>query len=427
MTRRPSDEACDKALAALTREAADQSLPELDWDRVEAAVLAGGANVQVPSQAAVPRVSAVRWVASPPTWGSTPWPVAMAAAAAAALIYGSPSGAIRAPVEHEQARAAVRERSPASDLSALEVGDVAETGVRTAVYDKPGVVSFALAPNSRIEVVANDIDEARAGGITVALSRGSIHADVSPRSEGEVFAVEVERTRIAVHGTSFTVSRDQDRVIVDVAHGSVAVGPVGYRGSTHGWLVVGPDRAAFSLDGAREATWRVAADSAASAAAESIVETRSTAVSDAPASRTKRPAVPTGATSTRVDATAGFAKSEVSSAAGTTPRVTAWGAGAGLEGRDASEREAAEVSAILRKLETCYEKQGSAFGVRFFVESSLTLTISPSGSIREGVFTPPLSPTLMSCADKAIGAAHFPGGEAARQIRIPVQLSRAPR
>ena len=36
--------------------------------------------------------------------------------------------------------------------------------------------------------------------------------------------------------------------------------------------------------------------------------------------------------------------------------------------------------------------------------------ISPSGAIREGVFMPPLSPTLMSCADKAIGARPFSAG-----------------
>jgi len=168
MSPRPSDQACEKALAALTREAADQPLPELDWGRIEAAVLAGGATAPAPFAATAARVSSVRWTASPPTWASTPWPVAIAAAAAAALIYGGPSGAIRAPLERQEARAAVTQHAPAANLSALEVGDVAETGVRTAVYDKPGVVSFALAPNSRIEVVANDIEEQRAGGITVA-------------------------------------------------------------------------------------------------------------------------------------------------------------------------------------------------------------------------------------------------------------------
>jgi hypothetical protein len=411
----------------LTREAADLPLPELDWDRIEAKVLAAGESAPVSVKATAQRVSAVRGRASPPTWASTPWPMAVAAAAAAALIYGSPSRAIRAPAPMDDVQAAVTpSRASTPTLSALAVGDVAETGVRSAVYDKPGVVSFALAPSSRIEVVANDIDEQRTGGITVALLRGSIHADVTPRAEGEVFAVEVERTRIAVHGTSFTVSRDGDRVIVDVAHGSVAVSPIGYRGSTHGWLVVGPDRAAFSLDGARVATWQSAASEVARAV-EPVVETPSAAVAEAPASRTKRPSAATGTTSTRVDATAGSAKGEGGSGAGTTSRVATWGAGATLEGRDPSEQEATAVGGILRQLETCYEKQGSAFGVRFSVESSLTLTISPSGGIREGVFTPPLSPTLMGCANDAIGAAHFPGGEVARQIRIPVQLTRAPR
>jgi hypothetical protein len=424
MTRRASERACEKALAALTREAADLPLPDLDWERIEAKVLSAVEIAPVATKVA-PRVSVARWVPSPPTWVSTPWPMAVAAAAAAALIYGSPTGAPRAPREPEEALTAVtRTGSPARNLASLEVGDVARTDGRSAVYDKAGVVRFALAPNSRIEVVANDIDEQRAGGMTVALLEGSLHADVKPRTEGEVFAVEVERTRIAVHGTSFTVVREGDRVIVDVAHGSVAVGPVGYRGSTHGWLVVGPDRAVFSLDGARQATWLGAAPEAASAAIEPVVEPPPATVSGASASRGKRPLA---AATTRVETTAGSTKGEVAASSVGAPRVTAWGSGAIVEGHDPSEQEASEMAAILRQLETCYEKQVSSFGVRFSVESSLKLTILPSGAIREGVFTPPLSPTLMSCANKAIGAAHFPGGESARQIRIPVQLSRAPR
>src|SRR5205085_6851243 len=93
------------------------------------------------------------------------------------------------------------------------------------------------------------------GALTIELAYGSVHADVVPRAEGEAFAVEIEHTRVAVHGTSFTVSREGDRVVVEVAHGSVAVGPTGHPGSTQGWLLVGPDQASFSLDGARDAEW----------------------------------------------------------------------------------------------------------------------------------------------------------------------------
>jgi hypothetical protein len=426
MTSRPSRHAYERTLAALTREASELPVPEIDWERIEANVLASGAIAREPEIVSPSRASGIRWAPSAPTWASTPWPMAFAAAAAAALIYGGPSGAIRAPAPTEETRAiAIEPRSPVANLSSLEVGEVAETDIRAAVYDHPGVVSFALAPNSRIEVMANDVEKER-GGITVALSRGSIHADVTPRTEGEVFAVEVEHTRIAVHGTSFTVSRDGDRVTVDVAHGSVAVGPVGHRGSTHGWLVVGPDRATFSLDGGREATWLPAPAEIASAAVGPVVAPASAAAIDARAGRPKRPSSVATA-SPRADLVVGSAKGEVNAASGTAPRGSTWGEGATALARDPSEQEANEVSAIVRQLETCYEKQASAFGVRFSVESSLELTILPSGAIREGVFTPPLSPTLMGCADKAIGAAHFPRGDAPRQIRIPVQLSRAPR
>jgi hypothetical protein len=423
MKFRSSQRAREQALAALTREAAEQPLPELDWERLESNVLAR-CTMARSAPLAPPRVARARWVPAPPTWASSPWPVAIAAAAAAALIYGSPADSPTAPGRLERARVQANEpQSLVANLSSLDVGDVAETSVHSAVYDAPGVVRVALAPSSRFEVVANDLAAERTGGVTVALARGSLRADVTPRSEGEVFAVEVERTRIAVHGTSFTVSREGDRVIVDVAHGSVAVGPVGHRGATHGWLVVGPDRASFSLDGARKAAWLGPAPATASAVG-SNVEPPTAVAADVPTSRAKRPAM-THPVSPRVDAVAAAPhKAELSATPGTDSRVIGWGEGSTSVGRDPSEQEAAEVAGIVRQLSACYEKQASAHGVRFSVESSLTLTIMQSGAIREGVFMPPLSPTLMSCADKAIGAAHFPRGEAPRQIKVPVQLSR---
>jgi hypothetical protein len=66
----------------------------------------------------------------------------------------------------------------------------------------------------------------------------------------------------------------------------------------------------------------------------------------------------------------------------------------------------------------------SSFGVRFSIRSSLTLAILPNGAIREGVFDPPLSPTLMNCARDAITQARFPSAASVRQIRVPVNLSR---
>jgi hypothetical protein len=419
-SRFSSERARERALAALTREAAEEATPELDWDRIEAKVLAASLPGPAWVRRDVTHVSGVRRVSPSPAWSSSPWPVAMAAAAAAMLIYADSS---RENVIAARPRGQTEPtRSASSDLGAFALGQVAETGAHSSTYDHPGVVNVALAPNSRFEVVANDASGGHLGGITVALARGSLHAEVKPRTDGEIFAVEVERTRIAVHGTSFTVTRKGDQVIVDVAHGSVAVGPVGHRGATHGWLVVGPDRAAFSLDGAREAAWLGAPP--ADAVAVASTESRATVVVDARSARAKRASLAT-TPRTRVDLAASNKGEPGASTA--TPSAGSWGEGAAGEGRDPSEQEATQVASILRQLGLCYEKQVGAFGVRFSVESSLELTLLPSGAIREAVFAPPLSPTLMSCADKAIGGAHFPGGEAARQIRIPVRLSRAPR
>ena len=58
---------------------------------------------------------------------------------------------------------------------------------------------------------------------------------------------------MAVHGTAFSVTIDGDHLVVDVEHGAVAVGPVGYVGATTGHLLVGPSRASFALDGGRTA------------------------------------------------------------------------------------------------------------------------------------------------------------------------------
>jgi hypothetical protein len=56
--------------------------------------------------------------------------------------------------------------------------------------------------------------------------------------------------------------------------------------------------------------------------------------------------------------------------------------------------------------------------------SSLSLSILPNGSVREGLFTPPLSPTLMNCARDAITSARFPAGDSVREVHVPVHLAR---
>lgn len=416
MTFRSSDRAREKALAELTREAADAPMPELDWDRMESRILA--ATEIEPASPTASRSAIKERVRRVPTFASTPWSIAVAAAAAAMLIYGTT--AMRAPSTSRDVHAQLTSpEPPIAGFTSLSVGEVVETGTSGVVYDRPGPVRLTLAPNSRASVVANDYREGPRGGISVALERGSIHAAVTQKSDGEIFAVEVEKTRIAAHGTAFRVTREADRVVVDITEGAVAIGPIGHRHATHGWLLSAPARAAFSLDGARQATWLEAAPPVAIAAAEE------------PASEPPSPVAVSSSTRAKRVATASPPRSEPpvvskndNTTSGAPVHGSTWGEGANVDGSDPIEQEAAATAAILRKLAACYEKQVSADSVRFSVESSLSLTLAPNGAIREGVFTPPLSPTLMNCADKAVGEAHFPGGDSVREVRIPVRLGR---
>ncbi|HKQ71267.1 MAG TPA: FecR domain-containing protein, partial [Polyangiaceae bacterium] len=186
-----------QALRALARETAEMPVPELDWDRIERALA-----VQVEGS----REPAAQVPAKRPRVVGSPWVIACAAAAVVAVVYASQSGRLRAVTARSEAK----------------LPSVAEAGSSVLTYERAGVVSFSLDPESRIEVTQGSAAGAPFP-MTVVLLSGTIHAEVAPQPNGEVFAVEVGRTRIAVHGTSFSVSREGDEAIVDVSHGSVAV------------------------------------------------------------------------------------------------------------------------------------------------------------------------------------------------------------
>jgi len=422
MSFRPVVDSAVRALRALSDEAAKSPLPPIDWDRLERRLMGEVAEHGAPEPSRAVEVPRSRAVASR---AASPWGIALVAAAAVALVYGArpnPSG--HGIAAHEtQDRAPVFEGAAENVTlpDALQPGDAAESGSHAIAYHRPGVVSFTLAPESRIEVVSVDREGARPGSMTVALVRGSIHAEVVPRTEGEVFAVEVDRTRIAVHGTSFTVSREGDRAIVDVAHGSVAVGPAGHPGSTHGWLLVGPERASFSVDGGREVKWLV--PPARAADANSGTSSRSWSVAVPPAagspnsehrSRSKTASVTSGSAAAAAPPESIGPPEEDTSGpreppAAQKPTTVA-----------PEPRDDVATSAILKGIEACYDRQVTSFGVQFSIRSSLTLAILPNGLVREGVFDPPLSPTLMACAREAVAAARYSRHDSVREIRVPV-------
>jgi hypothetical protein len=414
MSFRASDDSAIRALRALSREAAEAEVPAIDWDRVERGIFA---EIERGERPASLEALATPVLAEGRGGAGSPWTVGLVAAAAMALVVGLTHGDSRAPLRANDRAARTPLAVHGITLGdSLVAGDVVESKDRALAYEKAGLVTFTVGPASRVELLAAEQIGDGPGAVTISLAQGSVHAEVQPQPDGEAFAVEVGRTRVAVHGTSFTVSREGDRVRVQVAHGSVAVGPTGHRGSTQGWLLVGPDQATFSLDGARDAEWLAAPATDVTRSAVSLSE--SSAGPSKPAS--SKSATPPR--SAHLVARGESAPHFADDAGDKQPLPGELHPSGSAAGR--AEQVEGGVSAILSGIESCYERQVSSFGVTFSVRSSLTLSILPSGAVREGVFNPPLSPTLMSCAQEAIASSRFAPGEGVREIRVPVTLSK---
>ncbi|WP_199693936.1 FecR domain-containing protein, partial [Sorangium cellulosum] len=225
--------------------------PEPRWDAIERELFA-----RLEKPAPVRRAPARE---RPPLGRALGFAAAAAAIAFAILAAGRsapPVAVTSAPPRARDLAEIPRAPGAADDLDfrALRPGDSIETAAYAVSFADVGSVRWTLLPNSRAVVRA--VGAAGIGHV-VALERGSVRADVATRApeEGlvEAFAVEVDGTRVAVHGTLFTVTRLDGRVEVDVEHGTVAVGPAAYRGATTAHLLVGPSRGTFSLDGGRDA------------------------------------------------------------------------------------------------------------------------------------------------------------------------------
>ena len=78
------------------------------------------------------------------------------------------------------------------------------------------------------------------GALVLALQAGAVEAQVVPVPNGEAFAVDVGRSRVAVHGTHLRVARVGEHVVVDLSEGVVSLGEAPRVGSTLGTLVTAP-------------------------------------------------------------------------------------------------------------------------------------------------------------------------------------------
>jgi hypothetical protein len=233
-------------LRRLVQELRAEPPPELDWERMERELQARAEGDRLAARRARSGRGWPRWMG-----------FAAAAAVLALVLVGQRAGA-PVPVGEPPAVAdvaglpAVREAPeglPQHLVGALRPASIVESGVEPVRFTLPGAVSWTLAPEGRVIVRTTSVPH------ELVLERGTVHAEVVPRHEGdalhESFVVEAGGTRVAVHGTVLSVERRGDRVVVEVTRGAVTVGPAGHRGVTTGHLLVGPARAAFWMADAR--------------------------------------------------------------------------------------------------------------------------------------------------------------------------------
>jgi hypothetical protein len=410
-----------RAVRLMVDELRAEPPPDLPWDAMEKRLLAAIAASSTPPRLAPSGRQGSRW-------GSSPLGRVIGFAAAAAVLalgIGSQTSDLpgaTAPAPHVVEVSAVAmapgyaEGVSAHDLSQLRAGDVVEASTDPVSFAQAGLVAWTLAPGSALRVRSTGM------GHTVALERGSIRAEVTPRdpAEGlvEAFAVEVAGTRVAVHGTAFTVKLEGNRIVVDVEHGTVAVGPVGHVGATTGRILVGPARASFSLDGGRTARilapepWPVVVASANDRAPDAAPQP---ALDPAPAAPTDRAQAPGAA------AALPAAKPALAAHAPAQPAPPAAGPAAPAA---PAEPPRLTVDVVRSRLERCFRQTTDAAresGASTLhidpISTTLAIDLNPDGSVLKARFTNQMKPELYPCAGSAIHG-RFPDGLG--HVDIPV-------
>jgi hypothetical protein len=266
----------------------------------------------------------------------------------------------------------------------LRVGDVIETQGSSISLQRPGKVSMILEAHSRIRV--SKMRET----LVLVLQRGAVEAQVTPVAHGEAFAVDVEGSRVAVHGTHLRVQREDWRVIVDVNEGVIAVGGAPRSGMVLGAVVVAPAHAEFMAFDAL-GTLRV---------------NRDPATLRWPA-RSPAPSANENAATAEPHAGAEPASSRTPLARSGDPRGEARAATSATPASPASAAPEADLTGILRK---CMADRPRAENVTILVRTTLHLILGDDGWVQSAQFDPPVAPDVNACAAQSIYRKHFDHG-----------------
>ncbi len=423
--------AAKPTLDALVQEAKGDHGPDVDWAKVEAKLFPR-VEREARAQAALKAYAGPKraWVGAA---------VVIAAAAAVPLFFPHAESApldgvastMRTEVsvrnagalsEKERATVVVHATSGATSRElakggSIREGDVLDTRQGRAVFKRvePSGVTWALEDGAQAEV------RGAGGTLILALAKGAVEAQVAPVEAGEAFAIDVEGTRVAVHGTHLRVERQGGHAIVDLREGVVSIGAPPKTGSTYGDLVTAPAHVEFdaadphgTLKVSHEAT-RVRAPQAleTATAAESLAAMHLPAPPLAPLVPSVVPPVRTTTPATVAPVAAAPAQ-QVPPPAQVSKPEPPLPAPARID-PDPERTIAEQIRACARK------HVEHADGVVITVRSRLELRVGDSGMVTAAIFDPPLAPEVQSCAASAIYGTRF--GQAG-PVTIPIDVTR---
>jgi hypothetical protein len=289
----------------------------------------------------------------------------------------------------------------------IRLGDVIEVQRGGAVIERSGKLTMRIEAGSRAAVTHTD------GALVLALARGAVEAQVVPVPRGEAFAVDIDGSRVAVHGTHLRVARVGDRVTVDLNEGVVAVGNAPRVGSVIGSLVTAPAHAEFaaidvagSLAVSHEATGvrppvalgpSVQPSPVATEAARGAPEAPLAAAAPLPAPNVPHPVAVHP--DTRPSPVA------VTPVAEPAPVATP----------DANPEQA-----LRGAVRACMDQRPHVENVTVLVSTTLRLDLADDGTVRAARFDPPVAPDVNACAASAIYRTRFAHGGSAS---IPIDFS----
>jgi len=363
------------ALHRVLRDVREEPVIEPDWSELEARLMS----------APRPRARA----AASGFFGRFALPsAALLVGAGAALFALFPRHAPVAPITKAIATVAV---GPL-DGDHLNVGAHVSAGKQSVSVEHKGRARWTLDPGASASI--SDVGEF----LTVHLESGAISASVVPNPKSETFAIEVEGTRVAVHGTAFRVEKTGDHVLVEVTEGTVAVEPA----STHtdpSFLLRRGSRGSFGFDG-RSGT----VEGNASVVDRQKSPQSHRQIAAAPAHPEAKLPSPPATPSAIVDA------NPSPSAAAPAPALPVQPSIADIE---------AGVSAAVEVVNGCFRKAASASDIRVTASTGVSLTVAGDGSVQSVTFGPPLAPSVEDCAVAGLRHITFaPSVEGATFTRI---------